>query len=230
VDEWLTRKARPGSPLEASIELWALYQQRVYRSLGKSPESARAVIAALPKRVAPAARANTRAQRDLYRLNQPVKPPIKLPRTQPAPARELLGYYKDAGQRFDVPWHVLASVNLVETRFGRLKGPSSAGALGPMQFLPSTWNRYGNGGDIFDPHDAIFGAARYLVASGAPEDMRSALYAYNNSDLYVNAVLAYARQMRADPRDFYAYYHWQVFVRTTKGDIQLTGPGRDRSR
>lgn len=214
-------------PEEEEMELWALLQQQLYRTLGKDPELGRRVLRRLPRDVRDAASANVGAQSDLYRLNEPVEPPIKLPRTRPEPASQLLAYYKAADERFGVPWYVLASVNFIETRFGRLKGPSSAGALGPMQFLPSTWDQYGNGGDIMDPRDAILGAARYLSASGAPGDMRGALFAYNNSDLYVNAILDYAQQMKDDPRDYYAYYHWQVFVRTTKGDVQLTGPGRD---
>jgi membrane-bound lytic murein transglycosylase B len=123
---------------------------------------------------------------------------------------------------------VLASVNFVESKFGRLLGPSSAGAQGPMQFIPSTWDAYGNGGDINDPHDAIVAAARYLNASGAPEDMRGALHAYNRSWAYVDAILIYAREIKRDPRNFLSYYFWQVYVRTTEGDMQLTGPGRDR--
>jgi hypothetical protein len=227
VDEWLKEGARSGTSLEDRIELWAVYQQRIYRSLGKSPKLARRATKGIPSPVSNAVEANLDAQRDLYSLSMPSKPPIKLPRARPAPAIELFRYFKQADRRFGVPWYVLASVNFIETRFGRLRGPSSAGAVGPMQFLPSTWARYGKGGDVFDPRDAIMGAARYLVASGAPADMRGALYSYNNSDVYVNAVLDYALQMRRDVRDFYGYYHWQVFVRTTKGDLQLTGPGKD---
>ena len=96
-----------------------------------------------------------------------------------------------------------------------------------MQFMPATWDAYGNGGDIMDPRDSILGAARYLRASGAPGDMRGALFAYNRSYAYVDAIQIYAREIKRDPRNFYAYYFWQVFVRTTKGDVQLTGPGRD---
>jgi hypothetical protein len=227
VDEWLKKGAHSGTSLEDRIELWAVYQQRIYRSLAKSPKLARRATRGIPPPISKAVEANLAAQRDLYSLSLPSKPPIKLPRARPAPATDLLRYFKAADRRFGVPWYVLASVNFIETRFGRLRGPSSAGAVGPMQFLPSTWARYGKGGDVFDPRDAIMGAARYLAASGAPGDMRGALYAYNNSDVYVNAVIYYALQMRRDVRDFYAYYHWQVFVRTTKGDLQLTGPGKD---
>ena len=93
-----------------------------------------------------------------------------------------------------------------------------------MQFLPSTWRQYGLGGDLHDPHDAILGAANYLHQSGAPGSYRRALYAYNPSPLYVDAVLRYARQMASDGRAFYGYYAWQVFVRTPAGDRRLTGP------
>jgi hypothetical protein len=71
------------------------------------------------------------------------------------------------------------------------------------------------------------GAANYLRASGAPGDYRAALYAYNPSDAYVDAVMAYARQMMGDPDDYFAYYNWQVFVETTSGSRRLTGPGLD---
>ena len=90
---------------------------------------------------------------------------------------------------------MLAAVNLVETDFNRLRNSSSSGAQGPMQFLPSTWRRYGLGGDIHDPHDAILGAANYLRRSGAPGNYRRALFAYNPSSLYVDAVLRYTRRM-----------------------------------
>src|SRR5207245_11479574 len=142
------------------------------------------------------------------------------------PAGVLLGYYREAQQRFDIPWQVLAAVNFVESKFGKLRSASAAGAQGPMQFLPATWRRYGLGGNVRDPHDAILGAANYLHASGAPRDYRHALYAYNPSTAYVDAVLRYARQIRIDPRAFYAYYSWQVFVRTPSGDRRITGPGR----
>ena len=95
-----------------------------------------------------------------------------------------------------------------------------------MQFIPSTWSAYGMGGDVHDPHDAILGAANYLHASGAPSDYRSAVFAYNPAGAYVDAVLLYARQMAHDPRRYYAYYNWQVFVFTKSGDQRLTGPGR----
>jgi membrane-bound lytic murein transglycosylase B len=163
----------------------------------------------------------------LRRLVSPLDEPPDWVIHHPAPARRLLKFYRAAEARFDIPWEVLASLNFVESRFGRILGPSSAGAEGPMQFLPSTWAVYGNGGDINDPHDAILGAARYLSASGAPTRMWDALFAYNRSNDYVKAILVYARQMMRDPKAFYGYYHWQVYVLTKDGDMQLSGPGAD---
>ena len=94
-----------------------------------------------------------------------------------------------------------------------------------MQFLPSTWDAYGLGGDIRDPHDAIMGAANYLAASGAPRHYRRALFAYNHSEVYVDAILSYARRMIIEPHDFFVYYSWQVYVMTRRGPVRITGPG-----
>jgi len=94
-----------------------------------------------------------------------------------------------------------------------------------MQFIPSTWQAYGMGGDVNDPRDAIMGAANYLRASGAPGDVPAALYAYNPSSLYVRAVLAYSGRIRRDRRAFLSYYAWQVFVRAPGGGTRrITGP------
>ena len=116
-------------------------------------------------------------------------------------------------------------MNLVETGFNRIRSNSTAGAQGPMQFIPSTWRRYGMGGNVRRPRDAIMGAANYLHASGAPRDYRRALFAYNPSTLYVDSVLRYARTMRRRSDAYYALYSWQIFVRTPSGPRRLTGPG-----
>jgi membrane-bound lytic murein transglycosylase B len=126
----------------------------------------------------------------------------------PAPAR-LLQFFHAAQARTRVPWQYLAAIELVETRFGRIRGPSSAGAQGPMQFLPTTWAIYGRG-SINDPRAAILAAARLLAANGAPADMSEALRHYNDSSGYVSAVRAYARHMQRDPRSYDGYYGWQV--------------------
>jgi len=99
-----------------------------------------------------------------------------------------------------------------------------ARAEGPMQFIPSTWARYGLGGNVHDTRDAILGAANYLHASGASGDVRRALHAYNPSPSYVDAVLRYARRMRVDRTMFYELYNWQVFLKTPHGERRVTGP------
>ena len=123
--------------------------------------------------------------------------------------------YKAAGAAAGgVGWEYLAAIHLVETRMGRIKGDSSAGAQGPMQFIPTTWDIYGRGGDITSNADAIPAAARLLRANGAPSDMARALRAYNNSARYVRAVTAYAKQMEADERAYLGYHAWQVYYGT----------------
>jgi membrane-bound lytic murein transglycosylase B len=172
------------------------------------------------------AEATLAARAALVRLTPPTRRPLRSFRTGPAPpAPSLLRWYREAERRFGVGWHVLAAVNFVESAFGKLRSDSTAGAQGPMQFIPGTWRAYGLGGNVRDPHDAILGAANYLRASGAPRDYRTALYAYNRSTLYVDAVLRYANQMKRDLRSFYGYYAWQVWVRTPSGPRRLTGPG-----
>lgn len=223
IDAWrVSGSAR--SPRE--LRLWALHQQRLYLTLGLSrPAFGDSVVGRLPRRLQADARDVLAARRALVRLTPPTRRPLSSFRTGPAePADRLLGYYREGQRRFGVPWQVLAAVNFVETAFGKVRSPSTAGAQGPMQFLPATWRAYGLGGDIHDPHDAVLGAANYLRASGAPGDLRRALYAYNHSTRYVDAVLAYARVMRRDVRAFYGFHAWQVFVRTSQGYRRLTDP------
>ena len=208
------------------LRLWALYQQRLYLALGlERTEVGEGVVRLLPSALRANAREVLVARRALVRLTPPTSLPLSAFRTGPAEtAGRLVGHYREAERRFGVPWNVLAAVNLVETAFGKVRSPSTAGAQGPMQFLPATWRAYGLGGDIDDPRDAVLGAANYLRASGAPGDLRRALYAYNRSTLYVDAILAYARVMRRDVRAFYAFHAWQVFVRTPSGYRRLTSP------
>jgi len=224
IDAWRATGLSSGSR-RAVVELLALHHQRLHRKLVGAPRLARSVLEQLSVAAARAAQRNIVAGRGLRSLVTPVAGPVKLPTRRPETPDRLLSYYRLAQRRYDIPWQILAAVNLVESRFGRLTGPSVAGALGPMQFLPSTWDAYGRGGNVMDPHDAILGAANYLAASGAPERMRAALFAYNRSDAYVDAIRLYAREITREPRNLYVYYFWQVFVVTTKGDLQLTGPG-----
>lgn len=139
----------------------------------------------------------------------------------PPPPDELLSHYRAAEAEFGVPWQYLAAINLVETRMGRIRGLSVAGAAGPMQFMPKTWEAYGGGGDINSYRDSIRAAARYLKANGAPTNMRSALWNYNHSYKYVDAVTEYAKQMIASDRAYLGYYHWQVYYLTSGGRVLL---------
>jgi len=183
--------------------------------LVRQPRLVPKVLAQLPPRLRRTVKANTLAGSELHKLNRPAR---RLPRWRivaPAPAGQLLAAYRAAQTELGVPWEYLAAIHLVETRMGRIRGTSSAGAQGPMQFLPSTWKRYGRGGDIRATGDAIMAAARLLAANGAPADMAAALYAYNPSRRYVRAVSAYAGQLRANQRAFLGYYHWQVFYGDT---------------
>jgi murein DD-endopeptidase MepM/ murein hydrolase activator NlpD len=113
-------------------------------------------------------------------------------------ADELQSLWHRAGAAYGVPWQVLAAINKIESNFGRNMGPSSAGAVGWMQFMPDTWLRWGvdaNGDGVADPwnaDDAIFAAGRYLAASNGANDIRRAVFSYNHADWYVNEVLALA--------------------------------------
>ena len=119
----------------------------------------------------------------------------------------LLPIYQACGTEYGVPWYVLASINRIETAFGTNLNVSTAGAQGWMQFMPATWKAYGvdanNDGrkDPYNPVDAICGAANYLEASGAREDLPGAIFAYNHADWYVDEVLLYARQYANIPSD-----------------------------
>lgn len=112
--------------------------------------------------------------------------------------------YEEAAEEygFGDDWYVLAAVGEVESDHGQNMGPSSAGALGPMQFMPSTWDSYGldanddGKANIMDPEDAIPSAARYLKAGGAPDDWYEALYTYNHAGWYVEKVLKVAEGYR----------------------------------
>jgi hypothetical protein len=90
-----------------------------------------------------------------------------------------------------------------------------------MQFLPSTFAEYGSGGDILSPHDSIMAAGRYLAANGFANDPDGAIFAYNHSQLYVRAVDDYATVLADDPSAFAGYYRWDVYYRTTSGDVLL---------
>jgi membrane-bound lytic murein transglycosylase B len=210
----------PATPA-ADVARLGWEQQLGYRVLRAHPEWVPAVLAAVPGDVRSVIEANERAGRGLATLAEP-QPQLPDWRIEAPPApQELVGYYREAEAAFGIPWPYLAAIHLVETRMGRIRGASSAGAQGPMQFIPSTWAAYGEG-DINNPRDAILAAGRYLDASGGPEDMSRALYAYNHSLRYVDAVQAYAGVIAiAQELAYRGYYHWQVYYATTRGVMLL---------
>jgi murein DD-endopeptidase MepM/ murein hydrolase activator NlpD len=119
----------------------------------------------------------------------------------------LLPIYQACGTEYGIPWEILASINKIETAFGTNLNVSTAGAVGWMQFLPSTWETYGvdaNGDgrkDPYNPVDAICAAANYLKASGGSGDLYNAILSYNHADWYVQEVLLYARAYGKLPAD-----------------------------
>jgi soluble lytic murein transglycosylase-like protein len=126
------------------------------------------------------------------------------PKPKPGDLRTLAGLYRAAGYQYGIDWRVLAAINKVETGFGTNLNVSSAGAVGWMQFMPSTWRRWGTDGsgdgvaDPWNPADAVYSAARYLQAAGAERDLRRAVFAYNHADWYVNDVLKIAASIPDD--------------------------------
>jgi membrane-bound lytic murein transglycosylase B len=217
------RLAAPAAPED--VQLWALRQQRLLMALRDHPARARSVVARLRGALRRSTQSTLTAMTELKRLS-PAHPPRRRWKVGPAlPAGRLLELYRQSERRTGVAWYVLAAVNLVESDFNKLRNESIVGAQGPMQFMPSTWPSYGRG-DVHDPRDAIPAAARFWRAAGAPASYSAALYRYNPSQLYVDAVLRYARRMASSRRAFLTYYAWQVFVREPSGRTKrLTGPG-----
>jgi hypothetical protein len=209
----------PGTP-EPVLTAAAHREQAAYRAIGRHPEWDAAIRPKIPAPLSGVYDQNVDARRQLQAMAQPrstlpawrVQPPI--------PADELMGYYHAAEAESGVGWNYLAAINLVETHFGSIAGVSTAGAQGPMQFLPSTFAGYGQGGDVNSPHDSIMAAGRYLAANGFATDRDRAIYGYNHSNQYVRAVDDYAALI-TDPAAFAAFYRWDVYYGTTAGDVLL---------
>ncbi len=209
--------ATPGPALVAA----ARRQQAAYRAIGRNPAWDAVIRPLIPPNLITTYNRNIDARRQLTAMS-PVRDTLPAWRIIPtAPADELMRLYREAEAATGVGWNYLAAINLVETRFGSIAGLSTAGAQGPMQFMPETWAQYGNGGDVNSPRDAIMGAGRFLKASGFANSPDRAIYAYNHADEYVRAVKDYAAIMADDPGSFAGYFNWEVYYLTTAGDVLL---------
>jgi len=213
---------------------WGHLHQVGIRKLGYEPDWDVPFFEALPQQYHARTLLHVSARRALIDLSSGYDAADFIPAweiVEPESAEALISYYQEAEAATGIEWEFLAAINLVETGMGRIRGLSSAGAQGPMQFLPTTWAESGIGeGDINDPRDAINSAARYLVRRGGPSDMAGAIWGYNNSDDYVTAVRAYAELIRQDPQAYEGIYNWEIYFFTEAGDIWLpTGFRSDES-
>ena len=215
------RALRDPSTPEAVLSAAARRQQAAYRAIGRHPEWDALARGRIPSSLLEVYDLNVDARRQLTAMAQ-VKDTLPAWRIKaPVPADELLGEYRESEAASGVGWNYLAAINLIETHFGSIDGVSTAGAQGPMQFMPSTFAGYGAGGDITSPHDSIMAAGRYLAANGFAADRDHAIYRYNHAEEYVQAVNDYAAVLAADPAAFAGYHRWDVYYYTTAGDVLL---------
>ena len=213
----------PATPPEVLVAAGQL-QQVAYRQLGIHPEWDAEVLARVPPELAEPLSLNVQSRREFRSMHTRLRDTLPAWRiVAPEPPAGLLALYQEAETTFGVGWEYLAAINLVETGMGRIRGTSVAGAQGPMQFMPATWDAYGAGGDVNSTRDSIMAAGRYLAANGFanPGGIDGALFAYNRHPAYVRGVATIARVMELDPRSFYGYYHWQVYYLTAMGDVLL---------
>jgi murein DD-endopeptidase MepM/ murein hydrolase activator NlpD len=163
--------------------------------------------------------AKQQAVQKLPSYEQPNRPgdvvmPVALSTPPATPAvlsyDQLRDLWQRAGAAYGVPWQILGAINKVESNFGQNMGPSSAGAVGWMQFMPSTWDRWGTDADgdgvadPWDPEDAVYSAARYLAAAGAHTDLSRAVFAYNHAQWYVDQILSLAADLGSGDAGFAA--------------------------
>jgi len=131
------------------------------------------------------------------------------PKASGHPPANYLQLFQDSAALYcpGMSWTVLAAIGQIESGDQSNPGVSSAGAMGPMQFLPSTWAEWGitafgqtGAPNIMNPFDAVPSAARLLCAAGAgtPAGLRGAIFAYNHATWYVNEVLALAGEYAKD--------------------------------
>ncbi|MCB0934063.1 MAG: transglycosylase SLT domain-containing protein [Mycobacterium sp.] len=217
-DELALRDPATGEP---ALTAAARRQQRAYRAIGRNDQWDSIIRPMIPAELADVYARNVDARHQLNALAE-VRDTLPAWRIiPPAPAEELLGFYREAEAATGVGWNYLAAINFVETRFGSIAGTSTAGAQGPMQFMPPTWAAYSQGGEVTNPRDAIMAAGRYLAANGFAASPDRAIFAYNHANTYVRAVQDYAGLMANDPAAFPGYYRWEVYYYTTAGDVLL---------
>jgi membrane-bound lytic murein transglycosylase B len=217
-DEHALRDASTG---EAALVAAAHREQAAYRAIGRHPEWDATTRPRIPPSLLDVYDRNVDARRQLTAMTSVRDTLPAWSIEAPAPADELLGYYHQAESESGVGWNYLAAINLVETRLGSIHGVSTAGARGPMQFLPATFASYGQGGDIDSPRDSIMAAGRYLAANGFANDRDHAIYRYNHANEYVRAVNQYAALIASEPAAFAGYYRWDVYCNTNAGDVLL---------
>ncbi len=215
------RTLRDPSAPESGLREAARRQQAAYRAIGYHPEWDSVARPRIPPELLQVYDLNVDARRQLTAMTEVRDTVPAWHIVAPAPADELLAFYRDAEAASGVGWNYLAAINLIETRLGSVVGPSSAGAQGPMQFLPSTFAAYGEGTDIYSPRDSIMAAGRYLAANNFAADRDGAIYRYNHAAQYVRAVNDYASVLAADPAAFTGYYRWEVYLKTADGDLLL---------
>jgi hypothetical protein len=216
VAQWGGHGAPPPAVVAAALE-----EQLIERRLARDPQLRRVVLPRLPRALARDVADDVASYADLETIAKrvPARPLSAYRVTTPRPPLELESYYREAQRRSGVPWQVLAAINFVETDFGRID-TRAGGGQGPMQFIPSTWRRYGRG-DRHDPRQAILAAGRLLAAAGAAGDLRAALRRYNPYPTYGDAVIRLAGRIRRDPAVFLEYYARRLIVRTRSGYRRL---------
>jgi hypothetical protein len=184
-------------------------RERIIRALAFDTDEAEAIV-----KLRPVERDDIDARRDIERLTSSNPPQVGgVTHGRALDARRLLSHYRSAQRRFGIRWELLAAINYVETDFGRARTTARADAQGPMQFEAATWRAYGMGGDVYDAHDAILGAANLLAANGGRTDERAALRHYNLSPLYWDAVLHLAHRMATVRSAYREYYAWNLYLR-----------------
>lgn len=202
---------------------WGRRLQRLYRIMADNEEWAAGVMAGVDPAIAVDVESNWSARQHLSALVTSTKLAENMPAwriDEPLPVDELVAAYKSAEAETGVPWELLASINFIETRMGRIEGLSTAGAVGPMQFMPSTWEGCCEGDPTIDA-DAILGAAVYLTQVGAPGDIDGALFSYNRSTDYVEAVKDYAAVIERNELAYRGYHAYDVFFRSAAGLVVL---------